>query len=182
MANYKKTSKRSRNSKNFVAMPFNGTVALGTLADQAVVIDDALGGNLTENLYAVSADLMAEVKGLTAGEGEPMVAGFAHGDYVATEIAENLNVVFLGPVDKIVQERTRRLVRKSGVFFGNSDNTQTNMRLIGADGSRIIRTRLRFLLNESKSLSIFIQNLSTGALTTGASLVYSGTLYGRWVF
>ncbi len=173
--------KQSR-SKNFVAIPFNGTVVLGTLADQSVITDDILGGNLTENFYAISADLLAEIKGLTAGEGEPMVCGYAHGDYSATEVAENLNVVFLGPVDKIVQERTRRLVRKAGAFLGNDDNTQTNMRLIGAGGSRIVRTKLRFLLNESKSLSIFVQNISTGALTTGASLVYSGTLYGRWVF
>ncbi len=173
--------KRSRNSKNFVALPFGATLSLGTLADQAVVSTSLLGGNLTEDLYAISMDVLADIGGLTAGEGEPALLGVAHGDYANTEIAEALNVILLGPGNKIEQERARRLVRKVGTFHGNDLNTQVQMKMIGRDGSRLVRIKLKFMVQSGQDLSIFVQNLSQGTLTTGAVLKFSGTAYGRWI-
>ncbi len=133
-----KTSKRSRNSKNFVAIPISGTPALTTLGNQAVLLDDVFGGNLTEDFYAISVDISAQIINLTAGEGDPIVSGFAHGDYAASEVVENLDVVFLGPGNKIQQEQSRRLVRKTGMYQANlgTGGTHTTMRLTGKNWFR----------------------------------------------
>ncbi len=179
MAN--KSRKRSRNSKNFAAIPISGTPALTTLGNQAVLLDDVFGGNLLEDFYAISVDLMAEIINLTAGEGNPMVRGFAHGDYDTAEVAENLDVVFLGPGSKIEQEQSRRLVRKTG-FYTSQEVAHTTMKLSGrhSDGG-ITRTSLKFVINSAKTLNLLVQNISGSALTTGASLRYNGTVYGRWI-
>ncbi len=178
----RKSRTRSRKSKNFVAIPFNGTLALTTIANKAVKVDDALGGALTEDLFVISSDLIGEIQGLTPGEGEPSIAGFSHGDYDVTEIGENLNVTLLGPGTKIEQERARRLVRKAGSFLsGGGTNVQTNLSMIGRDGSRISRTKLNFVVQSGKTFNVWLQNLSEATFTTGAILVYSGTLYGRWI-
>ncbi len=172
--------KRSRNSKNFAAIPISGTPALTTLGNQVVLIDDVFGGNLTEDFYGISVDVMAEIINLTAGEGNPMVGGFAHGDYDAAEVAENLDVVFLGPGTKIEQERSRRLVRKTGMYHSGPVNS--TMLLSGRrSDSGLTRTSLKFVINSGKTLNLFLQNISGSALTTGASLRYNGTVYGRWI-
>ncbi len=176
-----KPAKRSRNSKNFVAIPISGTPALTTLGNQVVLLDDVFGGNLLEDFYGISVDLMAEIINLTAGEGNPMVGGFAHGDYDAAEVVENLDVVFLGPGSKIEQERSRRLVRKTGMY-NSQEVGHTTMALQGRRAvGGLTRTTLKFVINSGKSLNLFIQNISGSALTTGASLRYNGTVYGRWL-
>ncbi len=176
-----KQRKRSRSSKNFAAIPISGTPVLSTLGNQAVLIDDVFGGNLTEDFYGISVDLSAQIINLTSGEGDPIVGGFAHGDYSAPEIAENLDVIFLGPGTKIEQERSRRLVRKTGQYTFQ-DSVRTTMRLQGrVSPGGITRTKLKFVINSGKTLSLYLQNISGAALTTGASLRYNGTVYGRWM-
>ncbi len=178
MAN--KTRKRSRNSKNFVALPFNVDLSLVTLGDQ-VVADLGITTTLTEDLYVISVDLAASIDGLTAGQGVPSDIGNFHGDYNVTEVKEHLDVALAGPANKIEQERTRRLVRKAGVMnsFDTSDKTETTM--LGRLGSRIIRVKTKFIIQNGKTLNVFIQNRSGAALTTGATLRTSGTIYGRWM-
>ncbi len=180
MANYPRKRKQSR-SKNFVAIPIEGSIVIEALASKAVVIDDAFGGNLTEDLYAISADVQGQVIGLTAGEGDPSSIGFAHGDYSVGEIAENKVVVFLGPGSKIEQERARRLIRNVGPVLGDSLGAQTTMRLHGRGGAGLVRTKLKFTIQSGKDLIIFFYNNSGATLTTGASFRYSGTVYGRWL-
>ncbi len=172
--------KRSRSSKNFAAIPFDSNLALVTLANDALLSTDVFPGVLTEDFYALSADINASIEGLTAGEGDPMFGGFAHGDYSDAEIEENLEVSFLGPGDKIAQERARRLVRKTGMFAPPT-TASTVMRLFGPSGSGQIRTKLKFVINSNKNLSFWIINKSGTALTTGAGLRFQGTVYGRWI-
>ncbi len=176
------TRKRSRNSKNFVAIPVEGNVTLSTLGSQAVLSANLVEGTLTEDLYVISSDLSATITGLTAGEGAPMDIGIAHSDYSDTEIKENLDVVLLGPGSKIELERTRRLVRKVGVAnLSVSDTLQSVLSMIGKGGSRIIRTKWKFTVQSGKTLDIWIQNRSGATLTTGATFRWSGTVYGRWL-
>ncbi len=177
----KYTRKRSRNSKNFVALPISGSGAIGSLADLSVVSDDVFSADLNEDLYMISADLICNVVGLTAGEGDPSMFGIAHGDYTDAEIAEKLNVALLGPGSKIEQERSRRLVRNVGPLYGNGLNTHTDMRLSGKTGPGITRTKIKFVIQSGKNLKAFLYNRSGGTITTGAVLQYSGTIYGRWM-
>ncbi len=170
-------------NKGFVAIPFEGSFNLGALASDAVVSTDMLGGDLTEDFFAISCDIEAELIALTAGEGNPSMLGIAHGDYANTEIAEALLVKLLGPGNKIEQERARRLVRKSGTFHGDGLNTATEMAMQGRKGPGIDRVKLKFMLQSgvSKGLSVFVFNKSGAVYTTGGVCKFWGTLYGRWV-
>ncbi len=176
MANIKKSRKRSRNSKNFVALPVQGSVALGVLASAKVLSANLPAGNFTEDLYAISADIEVAVRGLTGGEGFPSSWGLAHSDYSDVEIEENLEVALLGPGTKIEQERLRRLVRKGGQFKYADD---ANEGLIPLDRSH--RVPLKFVINDGFSLDIYYYNRSGAALTTGAFMEWNGTIYGRWI-
>ncbi len=172
---------KKRSSKNFVSLPFSGTVALLTLGNVTVKIASLLGANLNEDLYVISTDMSAEINGLTPGEGEPSFIGFAHGDYSETEIKEHLEVKLLGPGNKLEQEKSRRLIRKAGAFYGDGLNTQTNMKLEGRLGSAQIRTRIKFVVESGKPFNVYLYNASGAALQTGSVLRFHGTIYGRWI-
>ncbi len=153
---------------------------MATLASNSLLSVDAFPGVLTEDLYAISCEINAQVINLTAGEGDPMFLGWAHGDYSDPEIEENLEVSFLGPGDKVAQERARRLVRKSGILLPE-ELLHTTMRLSGKTGEGLVKTKLRFVINSGKNLSIWVYNKSGATLTTGSSLRFQGTVYGRWL-
>lgn len=175
----KKSARRS--NKNFVAIPFQNTVALGTLGDGSVITLSLFGADLLEDLFIISTDMSASVKGLTTTEGVPSDCGIAHNDYTATEIKENLDVQFLGPGSKIEQERSRRLVRKVGVLNSFDTSAKTESSMIGREGSRIVRSKMKFVTQSGHGPNAWIQNRSGAALQTGATLSISGTVYGRWL-
>ncbi len=179
MAKARKRTRR-RSSRNFVAIPFTKNLLLATLANATVLTVPVTAG-LTEDLYVISCDLSATFIGLTAGEGDPMQIGLAHGDYGVTEIKENLEVAITGPGDKINQERTRRLVRRTGMLQAQGTNVHTEMSMIGRNGSRIVRTTCKFVVQNPSTLQAWIQNRSGAALTTGSTLVLNGTVFGRWI-
>lgn len=172
---------RRKGSKGFVAIPVEATLTLGALASKGVAVADLMGGNLTEDFYAISADLTAQVLGLTAGEGDPSLLVLAHGDYTAAEIAEHLVVKLLGPGNKTEQERQRRLVRKVGPFYSQGLVDQIEMFLRGKDGSGLVRTTLKFIVNSGKTLDVGFYNNSGATMTTGATVRIAGTVYGRWI-
>ncbi len=175
-------NKRSRRrSSGFVAIPVQGSFALTTLADQAVLSADLFSAALTEDLFVISTEITAQIRGVTAGEGDPSTLGLAHGDYQDTEIAEALTVKLLGPGNKIEQERARRLVRKIGVFQASNVNVETELKMIGKGGSPNPKTKVRFVIQSAKTMKIWIQNRSGGVLTTGQILEFDGMVYGRWI-
>ncbi len=171
---------RKRRNSGFVAIPFDDDLALGALASNAVVLGGVFGANLLEDLYVISADLTAVVTDLTAGQGDQLTIGFSHEDYSAAEVAENLNVQLLGPGSKIEQEQARRLVRRTGSMMP-IDQAATQAKMIGRDGSHLTRTKLKFVVQSGHDLDIWVMNRSGAALTTGATVKFSGTVYGRWI-
>ncbi len=168
----KHTKSRKRRAQ-IVAIPFEGGVALSTLADNTLIITDVLTSALAENFRATSMKAFWAVKQQTTGEG-PLVFGYAHGDYTVAEIDENLEVDYSDPGDKIAMERSKRLVRRVGQFPSIAVDEVW-------DSGRPVKTRLNWVLNEGKNLSLFIKNKSSGALTTGTILTVSGTMYGYWI-
>ncbi len=175
MPNKQRSRSRSRR-KNFVAIPIEGSVALGALAHGSVELGPVLASVFTEDLYAISVDIEASITGLTAGEGEPSHLVVAHSDYSDTQVDEKLSVAFLGPGNKIEQEQSRRLVRLGG-SFKSSALSSAAIKLQLEDK----RIKLKFLISNGKTLNIGVVNRSGSTLTTGSSLRFIGTIYGRWI-
>ncbi len=169
--------RKGRNNKGFVAIPISGGLSLTTLGNNTVIKSDVISGNFTEDFFAISVDLNVSVDDITAGELLPAEWGVCHGDYTVAQVNENLNVALLGPGNKIQQEQARRLVRRGGVF--KSDPVLTTK--LQTDFAGMKRIKLKFVVQDGKALQIWIKNRSGSPLTTGSQLVWSGTLYGRWL-
>ncbi len=167
---------KHKKGKGFVALPVEGSAALGTIGDGAVVAANVHTGEFTEDFFAISADLQVQVRDLASGQGTPSSWGIAHGDYTVAEIQEHLGVSLLGPANKIEQERSRRLVRNVNSF--ESDPTEVDQ-IRSTDGEK--RVKIRFMIEDGNHLNIWFKNRTGVAFTTGATLEWSGTLYGRWV-
>ena len=161
-----------RRKKNFAAVPFRGSISLLTTAANTVVDAPMFDSVLLEDLFCLSADVTAQIRGLTATEG-PTEFGFAHSDYSEGEVEEYLSVSYIGPDNKIEQERARRAIRRIGSFSGLDTNEEFN------DG-RKYRQVVKFTIGNGFNMNVWAANRSAGAYTTGASLTFQGTMYGRW--
>ncbi len=143
------------------------------MADGVVLTGQLLNAVFAEDLYIISIDCMWTINGLTAGEG-PIEVGFAHDDYTVSEVKEFLEASLVDPDNKISQEQSRRKVRRSGTFNGLSTNESLN------DG-KPIRTKMKFIIGDGHAINHWAKNRSGGALTSGAVVRMSGTIYGRWL-
>ena len=143
-------NKRRQTKKNFVAIPIESALSLGTLGDATIIKADIPTGVLTEDLFCISADVQISVNGVTAGELLPSTWRICHSDYDVTEVKKALEIVLLGPGNKIEQERSRRLVRKGGQF----KNDPLVPSVLQMDGPGTKRLKLRFVVQNGKSLQI----------------------------
>ncbi len=159
--------KRRRRAYNLRAVRVTPELSLSTLAaDTALVV--TMTGTSDSQYRAISIRGVWSVRLLTAGEG-PLTVGYAHGDYTVAEIKEALeatNAISRG--DKIANEKSDRLVRIVGTFSGA--NATLN------DG-RPIKTRLNWLMPVGEQINLFVFNEDFGALTTGAVVNCSGTMF-----
>ncbi len=154
-----------------MALPVNQSITLSTLGDRTVALASLT--NLGQTRFKViSVDLYWSVAGLTAGEG-PIEVGIANQNLTVGEIGEMLDANPTSQTDIIAMERIKRPVRRSGQFPGLSTNEAL------ADGKKI-RTKLFTVLNEGVELAIWARNNSGAALTTGAQIEATGTVYGYW--
>ncbi len=165
--------KRRGRRRGFQAIPFNAELALGTLANDTLVKVSMLGGVFEEDFYCISVDALWSIKDLTAG-GVPIEVGYNHGDLIATEVVQALDANLLDPSDIIQREHARRPVRRVGKF---TDGAKTDMEL--NDGT-LLRSKLKFMVNDQHAIQAWMINRSGATLTTGAIVNISGTLYGRW--
>ncbi len=170
-----KGRKRRRKSKNFVAIPFEAEVALAALADDIVVSNGILGAVLGEDLKIISIDAVWSIKDYTVGEG-PILVGFNHSDLSDAEIAEALSAQVVNPSDIIAKERSKRPVRKAGMFRCQDPGFVETLN----DGVAI-RTRCLFNVSDGLNPEMFCQNKSGAVLAGGAIVDVVGTLYGNWL-
>ncbi len=171
---YKKryTSRKRNRSRNFVAIPFENEIPLGTLLDQTVV-KATTTPNLGEDLYVLSVDGAWTLKGSTEGE-SALAVGYAHDDLNVTEILEALTAELTDPDDIIAKERARRPVRKVGAFVNSVDSSKV------LNNGVNIRTKIRISIGDGHALAFYAFNKSGATLTTGAIIQLSGVIYGRW--
>ncbi len=168
----KKKTKSRRRDRNFVAIPFANSLALSTLADEAVISAELMAA-FGEDIFLISADFIFSLRGNAGGE-MPIVVGIAHGDLSTTEVSEALSAEVTDPDDIIAKERARRPVRRIGTFAQGALTDQT------LNNGVPIRQRILFSVGDGHTLDFWAANRSGAALTTGAIIEVQGTLFGRW--
>ncbi len=169
MARHRRRQRRPTNT-SFQALPVNGVLSLGTLANAT-----ALAGALTvitDDFWFQSGDLSWTLDGMTAGEG-PIYVGLSNGDLSVSEIKESINAIPTSRSDIINRERARRPIRRVGQF----SVVDTGEKLF--DG-RTERQTIKMYVAEATQLNFFAFNQSGASLTTGGVLSVYGTLYGNW--
>ncbi len=168
----RKRRRKSKNRRNFVAIPFSQAVALSTLADETV-LKTGLAQSMGEDIFVISVDLSIHIKDNTTGE-FPLFFGISHGDYTVAEILEAVNAEQTDPDDKIAMEHGRRQVRKIGGIHG------TEALGVQFNDGKTIRQKIGFSVGDGHTLDFWVKNQSGGALTTGAVIELDGVIYGRW--
>ncbi len=138
-----------------------------------MVKGNLFSADLAEDFYAISVDASWALDNHTANEG-PLHVGFAHGDLTEAEIVECLTSEVIDPGDLIQVERSRRPVRRTG-------SLPADLVTGPAFDGRIVRTRLKFKVNDGNQVVAFCHSRDSGPLTTGTLVKLDGTLYGRWM-
>ncbi len=152
-------------------IPFQAELALGTLAQDNVGKGTVL--TFGEDFFAVGIKCTWAIEDVTADEG-PISVGFAHGDLTAAEIREGFTAELTDPDDIIAKERSRRPVRRSGVFPIKETHEVLNHGVP-------FRTVMKFSIGDTHGLALWAHNDGSNAnLTTGAIVHTHGHVYGRW--
>lgn len=163
---------RTTRRRNFVAIPFEMELALGTLAKDTLLSGVVL--TFGEDLFCISIDCLWSIEDPTTSEG-PVQVGVSHGDLTDSEVLEALDASLTDPDDIIAKERSRRPVRRVGAFplaVATAEVLNHGVQ---------VRTPLRFSIGDGHSLDVWALNAGQNAnLTTGARVRAAGTLYGRW--
>ncbi len=164
-----KKGRRSRKRASVVVLRFTFSLALDTLANVTVVKTNVFTGDSITKLFLLSIDCLWSLRDATAGQG-PIAVGFAHEDYLTTEIKEALEADTLSTGDKIANEHSRRLIRDAGVFTGLGGDTTLN-------NGNAKRTKLRFTIEDGFNLAVWAYNQSGVTLTTGGVVRGVGKAY-----
>lgn len=143
-----------------------GNLVAGAMAETATAA-------ATETCYALSADLLISVSGMTPGDG-PLDIGLFHGDYSTAEVAECLDAVTdaFQEGDLVTKEKAKRRVRRIGQLSGGLADEVLN------DG-KPIRVRIKFAVDAGQDLGFYARNADSAQRTTGAVVHIKGKIYYR---
>ncbi len=166
MAAKKGARRRRRGNFRVVRVQFN--ISLSTLT-AGTMLSSAIGIGTGQEYYAISGDITWVLEGLTPGEAA-IAVGIAHGDYSVTELDEWYEATGVLAGDMLEKEEGKRLARDVGIFAGAAAHETLN------DG-RPIRTKIKMRIQETKTLNVWVRNMGTDALTTGASVRGFGKVY-----
>ncbi len=168
----KTAKKRSRRrSANFGVLPFDETLVLSTLADNAITT--AALQVLTQDFDVRSIDALCTIDGVTLGDG-PLQVGWAQSNLIGAEIVEYLDAAPTSQTDVPAIEHAKRRVRSLGAFRGSAGSETLN------DG-KPIRSRMFIRVPDGDAVAdMWLVNRSGAALQTGAIVHFQGKIYGHW--
>ncbi len=99
----------------------------------------------------------------------PVLVGIAHGDYTDAEIEEFLEATgSWDEGDKIEQERSKRKIRRIGVFSTPALATQG----VTLNEGRPLKSKLNWILNDGEGLRLWVYNMGTAAVATTTPIVH----------
>ncbi len=150
-------------------------MTLSTLATAAVIEDSAKTDTSRANGVRVKKMKVAiSYKGKTAGEG-PLLVGVAKGNMSAAELAEALNSDPQGPDNTVPMEQAKRTVMPLALIPAAAVASPADTRWI-----RSVRFPWKEV-PEGTDITMWVQNLDTGSLTTGTVVECHMTLLQEWL-
>ncbi len=155
-------------------------VALGAFADGDVAL--LSGITPTEDFRMMKTEIVAILRGLTAGEGVGIQLGITNGELSQTEVEECLDID--GPLDRNDrngEEKANRFVKTIGATgkIGASDTSSPILDL--HTGAPVVVARPNWTFSNPEGWNFFAQNAGGLALTTGSTIQLQATHYGVWV-
>ncbi len=165
-------AKRKARKRSLVVIPFQGTLALGTLGAGALIDANLLSAAFGEDYFCFSMDLLAHLETNTAGDG-PLKVGIAHDDLTVGEVQEAITAEMTDPDDIIAKERSRRPVRQMFTFNGLAATEVVN------DGMSL-RQKVMWSIGDTHNINLWAQNDDADARQNGGIIQFSGKLFGRW--
>ncbi len=151
-----------------------GPTGLSTLASKAAVQVAALP--VTEDFRALKIEAHW-TGGAFTGDDDKVLLGIADGELSAAEIAECINAD--GPLDRndnLTRERAERPVWLLEGILPSIDGGTTIV-----TGYAYTEWTKRWTFSNPEGLQFFVYNPDTDALTTGAGVSVTATIYGVWV-
>ncbi len=150
-------------------------MTLSTLASVAVIEDAAKTDTArAQGVRVKKMKIAVSYQGKTEGEG-PLLVGVAHGNLSVTEIAEALNSDPQGQDQTVPMEQAQRTVMPIALIPAVG---------VGGNGVPLELDDVRFPWKEVKEgtdITMWTQNLDTGALTTGTIVECHMTLLQEWL-
>ncbi len=146
-------------------------MSLGTLAN-TTLIAAAFDESVNERSFLISMEATWHMQDISTSGG-PVTVGVAHADYSAAEIEQWIeNTGSWNEGNLVQQEISMRKIRQVGVFAMNDSDESLN------DGL-LIKTPLRWIVNQGQGLSLWAYNDSGAALTTGNVVTVDGWCWIR---
>ncbi len=157
---------RGRSMKGYLKGNVDESLSLGTLASKTLV-GDTWDESPEEETRISSIVCTWSLSNLTSGQG-PIVFGVAHSDYSDAEIEAVIeNLASWDQGSKVEQEIAKRLVRKIGVFAGQSGTANVTFN----DG-KPMKTKLNWRVNTGDTLKMWAYNESDSALATTVPVMH----------
>ena len=161
-----------RRSRKYIRGNINETLDLATLGGLALTstgFDDVVNEKTLISSIVVTANMI----GITSSNDNdgPIMVGVAHGDYSMAEIEAVIeNQGSWNEGDLVNQETQKRWVRKLGVFKFPLGTDGVESLWDGAER----KFKLNWILMQGQILSLWVYNLGTSAIDTGAKVYLEG--------
>ncbi len=163
--------RRGRRRGRPVYLPFDESIALGTLADNTVTTAALQTLQQDFDVYGIRATVT--FTGVTVGEG-PLEVGWCQAELTGTQILAQRDAAPTSQWDVLAQEQARRKVRVFGTSSGLAAGESLN------EGKMIWKKMFLRKPSGQALADLWVLNRTGAALTTGASVHFSGSVVGAW--
>ena len=169
---------RRRRMGKYMRGNIDESLSLGTLAAQAIVTD--LWDNSVDSRTLLSSIVATySINNITAPQG-PLMFGVAMSDYTDAEIEAVIEEVgnSWNTGNLISQELNKRKIRRIGQI--GSDQLAGTVDVF-FNGGRPVKTKLNWVLQEGDGVTMWVYNVSAGALATTVPVLIAQGHANLWV-
>ncbi len=164
----KRKPKRKYRGK-YIRGAISDDMDLGTLAGNTGVLSNLAPAGVDRATKVSSIEATYSLSSWTpATNTGPILVLLAHSDYSLTEVEEFIEASeSWNESDLVAQEVANRKIRRIGVFDVPPDSAITDIiTLVGRNGSRVIKTKLNWLLQEGQQVNVIAYNTGPTAVGT----------------